>query len=108
VTAEDSARSISLASILGSKRAAFLLVFVEHALGHSVRRPLEPPFGFRFDTVECPAKCGRIAPHLHAIDANGDNRARADIRAPPLAAVAPEFLADFEIGELQGSFARAL
>jgi hypothetical protein len=84
------------------RRAAFHVVFVEHAFGDGVRRPLEPSLGLYFGAAQYAVPFGHLASDLDVVEAHRDDRARADIGAAPLPAGAPKFLTDFEFGMLHG------
>src|SRR5215469_14780320 len=75
--ARRSERVGSLA-FLRPRRATFHVVFVEYALVHGVRRPVEPPFGFRFRAAKPPAQFGLLAADLDLIETDGNDRARAN------------------------------
>jgi hypothetical protein len=72
-------------------------LFVEHGFRNGMRRLVEPSFGFRYGTAERPAQFGEIVADLDAIDADGNDRARAHIGATPSPAAAQEFAAEFEV-----------
>src|SRR5262249_53955622 len=79
------------------ERASLLIVFVEHDLGDLVGRPVEPALGFGGRAGECPAPGGVGTVHGDAVDADGYDRARADVGAAPLPTAAPECPANAEI-----------
>jgi len=82
---------------LSRPRCATLdVIFVEHALDDRVGRSPEPALGLRFGSAQGTAQRRRTA-DLDPIDADGDNRARADVGAAPQPAAATEFRPDPEI-----------
>jgi hypothetical protein len=72
------------------QRTSLEVVFIEHDLRNRIRRPIEPAFRFRLRSRECPSLGWDATFHLNIVEANRDNHARTDIRAPPLAISAPE------------------
>ena len=85
--------------LLGHQGTAATIVFVEHALGHSVRRPIEPALRFGFFLAE---RAARTAFHHHTVDSDRDDRPAADVSAAPLPAATPEGAPDREVRMIHG------
>jgi hypothetical protein len=94
--------------VLRLRRAAFKVVFIEDALQNHIRRPMEPAFGLRFALAEGPAQLGRVAAHFHAVDADGDDGARSDVRASPHPARTPERPAEGKVCMLMETILRMI
>jgi hypothetical protein len=81
-----------------------LVVLVEYVFRNGVRRPVEPAVSLGFTSGNCPTRLLSQWAERNGHDfvvivaeANGDDRARTDVGAPPLPAAAPETLPDDEV-----------